>query len=205
MNKNHFKFTISYNKQPFIERYFDADCYNHIVRYSIKIQDWNKQIISDLREVMSKNTKELSNINEYDLSKTVKDYVKFKNNQMITNLASLERKQPQHGFSYTLYINNNTIIERDFSIYDFNVASLFSSDLINVVTEWIFRIQSRIKKNDEQQMWDDYDLINEYNLTSKEVRELSEDERKRKLYSIYRKHEALVKSINEEVILTDAE
>ncbi len=205
MNKNEFKFAISYNKQPFVERYFDADCYNHIVRYSIKIQDWNKQIIGDLRDVLSKNTKELSNINEYDINKMLKGFLKFKNNQTINNLASLERKQPQYGFTYTLFINNNTIIERDFSIYDFNVASLLSSDLINVVNEWVYRIQDRIKKNDEQQMWDDYDLIKEYNLTSKVVRDLSEDERKRKLYSISRKHEALVKSITEEVILTEGE
>lgn len=199
-NKNHFKFSLSFNKQPLIERIFDADCYNQSVRYSIRIQDWNKQITSDLRDVFTKNNKELSFVlNEYELNKVLKNILEYKNNEQILELSKLERNHVNSGFSYKLSINNNTIIERDFSVQGFNINSVFSSNLLQVVNEWVFRIQNRIKAADEQQMWEDYDLIAEYNITSKEVRELSDIERRNKLYSIQKKHESIIKLIDAEV------
>lgn len=200
-NKNHFKFSLTFNKQPLIEKIFDADCYNQSVRYSIRIQDWNKQITSDLRDVFTRNNKELSFIlNDYDLNKVLKNIIEFKNNEQILELSKLERKHVNSGFAYKLSINNNTIIERDFSVEGFNINSIFSTNLLQVVNEWVFRIQNRIKATDEQQMWEDYDLIAEYNITPKEIRELSDADRKNKLYYIQKRHETITKLIDAESI-----
>ncbi len=197
MNTNNFKFSLSYNKQPLIERLFDADCYNQAVRYSIRIQDLSKQITSDFRDTLAKPTKDLSfELNGYELNKVLKSIIQFKNNEQILTLSELDKTQVNPGFSYKLSINNNTIIEREFSVYNFNLSSVFSTNILQLVNEWVYRIQNRIKATDELQMWEDYDLIAEYNITSKEVRELSDVDRRNKLYYIQKKHETIIKLID---------
>ena len=212
MTKNYFKFTLAYNKQPLIERIFDADCYNQSVRYVVKLQDLSKQIRNDFINVLSKNNKFLSfDMNGYDLNETFKKILKNGNlldkknhenysenltkENLIYFLSKLDKQETITGFSYTLYINNNIIIERDFNVDNFNVNSLFSTNLIVVFNNWVSKIEDRIKKNDINLMWGDYDILNEFNLTAKEIRELSEDDRRNKLYHIHKKHQSLLKFI----------
>jgi hypothetical protein len=226
MSKNYFKFSLSYAKQPLIERIFDADCYNQSVRYGVRLQDWAKQIRNELVSNLCKNTKDLTfNLNEYQLNDTLKkiistnknltkkysDYYstnkpKLSKDNVVYHLTKLNTNENISGFSYTLYINNNIVIEREFSVENFNVESLFSVELINYINNLVNKIKERIKNNDNNQMWDDFDIIKEYNLTSKEVRELSEEDRKSKLYFIKKKYNSLMKFIEStENIVTEIE
>lgn len=192
--KNYFKFVFKYKGNSLVEKIFDADQYNQATRYSIKLQEWNKQIISDFRDILGKNTKELNfEMCGYDLSKNLKNALKFQNNSKINELATLERKNQNDGFSYGLYMNNNIIIERDFSVLNFNINSIFSTDLVSMIDEWVFRIQDRIKTQDQNQMWEEYDLMNHYDLTLKEVRELPEENRRKMVYKIMKKIESFNK------------
>lgn len=226
MSKNYFKFSLSYAKQPLIERIFDADCYNQSVRYGVRLQDWAKQIRNELVSNLSKNTKDLTfNLNTHQLNDTLKQIIIFNKNltkkypdyytnyksklskdNVVYHLSKLNNKENISGFSYTLYINNNIVIEREFSVENFNVETLFSVELMNYINNLVSKIQERIKNNDNNQMWDDFDIINEYNLTSKEVRDLSEEDRKNKLYFIKKKYNSLMKFIeNTENIITETE
>lgn len=191
---NYFKFTLNYKGNVLVERIFDADYYNQATRYSIKLQEWNKQIISDFRALLSSYDKDLNfDICGYDLSKCLKDLLKFNNDPKISEMATLDKKTYNEGFSYTLFINNNIIIEREFNLYNFNINSLFSTNLIELVDEWVYRIKDKIKNNDQNQMWEEYDLMNHYGLSLKDVRELPEENRKKMVYKIMKKIEGFNK------------
>ena len=72
-----------------------------------------------------------------------------------------------------LYINENPIVEREFFVDGFNPVCRQSLDVIDTVIEIADQIFNKIKKNDIQNMWDDYDLINYKGLSINQIRELS--------------------------------
>lgn len=71
-----------------------------------------------------------------------------------------------------LYINENPIVEREFFVDGFNPVALVSLDILYVVTDIAEQIESKIKRNDIRNMWDDYDLINYRGLSINQIREL---------------------------------
>ena len=61
MNKNYFKFSLSYRDKVVSERIFDADCYNPQIRQMVNIKDLVPEIRKVLQKVLSIPTQKLSN------------------------------------------------------------------------------------------------------------------------------------------------
>jgi len=70
------------------------------------------------------------------------------------------------------YINDKTIVERLFYVDGFNPVARWSVDLIDTVVEVGNTIFNHIKRDDIDNMWDDYDLINIKGLSINQIREL---------------------------------
>ncbi len=206
--KNFFKFGIYFQNRIIAERIFDADCYNQMTRNSVNIVEWSNQIKFDIQDVLSSRTKELSTelksydvTYDYDLSSqlNIEDFLNKKNLDAIhfNEYDHLNNsKSPIKGFKYKLSKNQveegkdvveNIIIEREFSVANFNSKSIFSSDLIEVLNDWSDRIEQKIKKQDETQMWDEFDIMNHnQNLSLTQIRSLSREEKNKLLYRIHR-------------------
>ena len=92
MNKNYFKFSISYKNNLLTERIFDADCYNPTVRQMVNIKELVPEIRKVLQKVFSIPTQRLSN--EY--------YVGFdrQNNPITIKIDDLRDKKVNHRFQY---------------------------------------------------------------------------------------------------------
>jgi hypothetical protein len=92
MNKNYFKFSLSYRDKVVSERIFDADCYNTQIRQMVNIKDLVPEIRKVLQKVLSTPSQKLSN--EY--------YTGFnKNNKPVTiKIDDLKDKKLNHRFQY---------------------------------------------------------------------------------------------------------
>ena len=92
MNKNYFKFSVSYRNNLIAERIFDADCYNPIIRQMVNIKDLVPEIRKVLQKIMSIPTQRLTN--DY--------YVGFdkKNNPITIKIDDLRDEKLNHRFQY---------------------------------------------------------------------------------------------------------
>jgi len=194
-HQNTFKFVLSQDESTIVERVFSADVYNPVVRYSVDIRDMIPSISFKLQKALSRRnlTCQFDTGNNdhpnYDLVDLYKDTLDgkvagYKNKlsrppiktQNINgkNVSGVECK-------FGLYINNNPIVERNFYVDDFNVASRFSLDIVEVVNDIVFDIENDLKAHDVNHMWNDYELIKTYGIYIHQIRDLNRDLRKKLL------------------------
>lgn len=181
--KNNFKFGLFYKDRTISEKIFNADIYNHLCRYSVNIKDWANLIKHEFQEVLSKRDKDLNNtLNGYNilLSKEQSFFGEMDGKDIYTQ----EKDGVEDGFKYKLQINDSIIIERVFSVRNFNYKSIYSTELINLMSDWVERIEERIKLLDEQQMWEEETLLTYTRLTRQEIRNFSKEEREIQLKKI---------------------
>ena len=190
---NEFRFSLYQGDVLLGEKVFDANQFNPFTRYSIDIREILPRIITKLQKVLSKRNYETQLNENLDL---------FQYHQKMVNLYPQEwrgdmRYNPQpivqqieektiRGVECKIgfYINDKTIVERLFYVDGFNPVARWSADLIDTIVEVTNTIFTKIKKNDINNMWDDYDLINIRGLSINQIRELSpakRDEMLRKL------------------------
>lgn len=188
--ENSFKFGLYLRNEKIFERIFSADLYNPVVRYSVDIRENIPSIIAGLQEVLQ--AEELSFEDSYGVN--TKDYYKHicKINRMhpiklfIPTSYKDETKSRFHGkgteFKFGVYINTNPIVERNFYVEKYNPESRFSNELTELLNEIVNYLESYLMKSDLNHMWNDYDLINTYELNIQQVRELSKEKRAEYLY-----------------------
>lgn len=202
---NLFKFGIYLGNEPISERVFLGDDFNQVTMYQIDIRRIIGSIQRKVQTVLS-TTNLTYNVNGYNtleyFKKMNKDYrystLESPEEKTITvnkkvynkedNKSIIEEKvykgvEVKIGF----YLNDKTIFERNVYVNRFNPKSRFSNEMYEVVYEIVDEIRNKIKNDDNNQMWEDFDLINNYNLHISQVRELSKEERSKLLYRIYRK------------------
>jgi len=180
---NKFKFVLYQGKDIIIERIFNADVFNPIIRYSVDIRDSIPEIIQNLQRVMSgrnlnykdygydflENYKKLIDLYCIDENKLSKpNFIKYKYGNK--TIKGIECK-------FGLYINDNPIVERKFYVDNYNPASRFSIEIREIINEIIDDIHESLKELDVNHMWDDYTLINIYGLYVNQIRELSKNRR----------------------------
>lgn len=207
-HENVFKFGIYQGGDTILEHIFSADYFNPVVRYSVDIRNTIPSLISRLQKILSRRNLsfkvDVGNDVSYDILQTYKRQLRLYEkpmhnklerppvvNQMINgkNIRGVECK-------FGLYINNNPIVERNFYVDQYNPASRFSSEIVEVVTDISDEIFESLKKQDVNHMWNDYDLIKIYGLYIHQIREL--DEHKRSQY-IANKHKPMyVKRVREQ-------
>lgn len=166
IERRNFKISLVSNNNVVCESIFDAECYNHLTRYNIDVRKEFYWYINNIKSILSS------------------DVVKgdFYGYPMIYNNFD---KKYNHKFKLVLYNEDNIVIEREF-ISNYNLVNLFSSDLIEYLKFIVSDISKAIRNADINMMWEDYDLINRFNLDIRDVRNLTKDERINKLQKIYK-------------------
>ncbi|HOD62297.1 MAG TPA: hypothetical protein PKG96_09385 [Bacilli bacterium] len=178
---NEFRFSLYQGNVLLGEKVFDADQFNPFTRYSIDIREILPRAITKLQKVLSKRSY-VTELNErLDLfqyhQKMISLYPQEYRGGMRYNpqpiVQQIEEKvirgvECKIGF----YINDKTIVERLFYVDGFNPVARWSVDLIDTVVEVGNTIFNHIKRDDIDNMWDDYDLINIKGLSINQIREL---------------------------------
>jgi hypothetical protein len=196
--ENTFKITLFQEKDLIIERIFNADVISPAIRSSVDIRCILSSIISKFQKTLSKR--------EYYYEMEIKDdliydFLEYKN--MMVDLypqkiRDVINKQPEVKkqviedkiikgveFKFNFYINDNLIVERIFYVNGYNNEVRYSNEIVYLINDVANKIYNFLKKNDVNHMWEDYALINKYNYTIQQVRELPKmkrDDLLRKLY-----------------------
>jgi hypothetical protein len=255
MNKNYFKFSVSYRNNIISERVFDAECYNPIVRQMVNIKelvpeirkvlqkilsipnqrlsnefyaginDVNKPVLIDLlpqrhpvKEIYVSNNSYLKdrNINRVNIERTLKNIndkfmivislrdgtnelfyaknilvddnsikdVQAKSSILFENIKQIEFVE-ELLFDFSLHLNDNYIIQRKFTVFNFNPNSIFSEDFIKVVNEICQAIKNHIKNSDIAYQYIDYEIMNKHEMAYNELKTLSQEEKKKLLRTEY--------------------
>jgi hypothetical protein len=185
--KVNYKFGLYVGENIVSERIFDADVYNPANRYKVELRPLNQRIIAEFRNILA----------------TPNQYLTFKisvgadaNNQRRTyrlneyRYASENEEVSAETFKYALKISDSSkesddfIIERNFSVKNFNRNSLHSLNIVQKVDDWAYDIQDIIKRKDQNQMWDEYELLNKTQLNISDIRSLSVDAKEELLFKV---------------------
>jgi len=190
--ENNFKFGLFLKQENVTEKIFSADLYNPVVRYSVNIREMIPKIIGSLQGVLQSKSKDLTFVDDHDYNSLEfykslceinnLDYFKLKvpvQYPKSTVGPDTKHYQKRGGteFKFGLYINANTIVERNFYVDNYNPESRFSLELIDAVNLIVENIKNYLKNSDLNHMWDDYKIINTYGLNIQQVRELSRERR----------------------------
>ncbi len=190
---NNFKFGLFLRNERVAEKIFSADLYNPVVRYSVNIREMIPTIISNLQNTLQSQNDKLTFTDPYGYNsvnyyKTIcdingLDYFKLKvpapyqkANYNTTTKPFTQRNGTE--FKFGLYINTNTIVERNFYVDNYNPYARFSQELDDVIYNIVNNfLQKHLKNSDINHMWDDHKIINTYSLNIQQVRELSKEKR----------------------------
>jgi len=176
---NLFKFGIYIGNDIISERVFSGDVYNQVTMYQIDVRSIINSIQRRVQNLLSSNNLTYDMYN-YSLLKY------YKNNTNISKLNIPESKTIEINgktFSGTeikigFYLNDNTILERYIYLNKYNPTSRFSSEVYTTVLDIVEDLKDKIKSDDVKHMWEDYNIINKFNLHITQVRELSKEERR---------------------------
>lgn len=179
------------SSEMFAERIFSADLYNPVVRYSVNIRNMIPKIIGSIQDVFQSKSSDLTfvdphgynSLNEYkricDINKL--DYFKLRmppksSREYFSNGKTFQQSGVE--FMFGLYINANPIVERNFYVDMYNPESRFSTEFDTVIKNIVEKkLEVHLKQSDLNQMWDDYSIINVYDLNIQQVRDLSRERR----------------------------
>ena len=251
MNKNYFKFSVSYRDKVVSERIFDADYYNTQVNikdlvpeirkvlqkvlsipnqrlsseFYVGMDNENKSVLIDLlpkrhpvKEIYVSNNSYLKdrNINKVNIERTLKNIndkfmivislrdgsnelfykknilvddnsikdIQAKSNIPFENIKQIEFVE-ELLFDFSLHLNDNYIIQRKFTVFNFNPNSIFSEDFIRVVNEICHAIKIHIKKADIDVQYLDYEIMCKHEMGYNELKTLSQEEKKKLLRMDY--------------------
>lgn len=188
--ENNFKFGLFLRSDKVYEKLFSADLYNPVVRYSVNIREMIPKIVLSLQTTLQTKSKDLNFVDKFGYN-SLDEYKRLCD---INDLDYYKLKVPtnfpktNHGgkpymmrggteFKFGLYINHNTIVERNFYVDNYNPESRFSTQLMDVINVIVENISTHLKHSDLNHMWDDYKIINTYGLNIQQVRELSKERR----------------------------
>lgn len=191
--QNNFKFGLFLRGEKVAERIFSADEYNPVVRYSVNIREMIPRIISSLQTTLQTKSGDLTFVDHYGYNsleyyKSIcdindLDYFKLKvppqynKPNVAVNGVKPYTQRGGTEFKFGLYINNNTIVERNFYVDNYNPEARFSVLLNDKVETIVDNIKDYLKTSDLNHMWDDYKIINTYSLNIQQVRELTKERR----------------------------
>lgn len=180
---SNFKFKIFQGNEMIVERGFNADVFNPIIRYSVDIRKMIPSITQRLQKVMSRrNLNYIDNgYNYLELYKDVISFYKVDENKLSKPLYSKYTHSDKTikgvECKFGLYINNNPIVERTIYVDNYNPACRFSTEIIETVNDISHDIHESLKELDVDYMWGDYVLNNTYGLYHYHIRELSKTRR----------------------------
>lgn len=184
---NEFVFSLYQEDVLLGSKCIDSGMFHPLTRKNIDIREVLPYSIVRFQKVLSKDDYEYET--EYSLGngKSI-NFLGFVNreiNKYNKNIRHTFKYRPKIAKHYIddkiisgveckigLYINENPIVERIFHVNNFNPIVRYSTDVLDVLNDVFEDIIECIKKSDERNMWDDYDLINKRGLTINQIRDL---------------------------------
>lgn len=168
-NRKEFKITLYCNNRVICESVFDAECYNQLTRNNLNVRDDFYYYIGEIKSLL--NSDELKD-----------DFYGY-------NLDGRCNNENEQFGLFKLMLNNddNVVIEREFRSNFIN-KSLYSSDIVEFMRYIVRDLSSKIRSQDINMMWEDYDIIRYYNIDIMDVRNLSPYIRKSRLDNIYKQY-----------------
>jgi hypothetical protein len=88
-------------------------------------------------------------------------------------------------FDFSLYLNDNYIIQRKFTVFNFNPNSIFSDEFIKSFNEICNAIKNHIKKSDIETQYLDFEIMNKHDMLYNDLKALSQEEKKKLLKMDY--------------------
>jgi hypothetical protein len=117
------------------------------------------------------------------LEDSVKD-VQAKSSIPFANIRQIEFVE-ELQFDFSLYLNENYIIQRKFTVFNFNPDSILSEEFIKANTEICNVIKNHIKKVDIDAQYLDCEIMNKHEISYNDIKALSQDEKKKLLKMEY--------------------
>jgi hypothetical protein len=170
--KTDYIFTLKINNHIISERLFPANVFNHDIRYNVDIKDISKNFIHRLQTILSSRTNQFT----------------FFDNEV----KGLSNKKPNfvlpedltEAFSYSLSYDDNTIIERKFTVKNFNIKSIYSYELYNEIIDITKDIFEKLLTADKKQQTEEYLLTTYYNYQIADIRSMDISKRKALLQKV---------------------
>jgi hypothetical protein len=88
-------------------------------------------------------------------------------------------------FDFSLYLNENYIIQRKFTVFNFNPDSILSEEFIRINNDICNSIKSHIKKADIDAQYLDYEIMTKHDMAFNDLKTLSQEEKKKLLKMDY--------------------
>jgi len=185
MQENVFKISLFQENNLICERGFDADIFSPSVKSPVDIRNILPSIISRLQRGLSKK----EYYTEFEVGEElVYDMYEYRNEmiesypqsyQSLMNITPQIKKQVIENktisgveFKFSFFVNENLIVERLFYVQGYNEEVKYSMDIYFMINDICNQIFTYLKKCDVGYIWEDYDLINSYNMTIQQIREL---------------------------------
>jgi hypothetical protein len=183
---NLFKFGIYIGEDIICERSFSGNDYNQVTMYQIDVRSIINSIQRRVQNLLSSNnlTYDMfgySLLKHYKNNKTDKSKLDIPESKTIEiNGKTFSGVEVKIGF----YLNDNTILERYIYLNKYNPTARFSAEIYSTVLDIVEDLKDKIKRDDVKHMWEDYELINKFNLHITQIRDLSKEERRNLLKRI---------------------
>lgn len=88
-------------------------------------------------------------------------------------------------FDFSLHLNENYIIQRKFTVFNFNPNSIFSEEFIKCINETCYAIKNHIKKTDIDTQYLDFEIMSKHEMSFNDLKALSQEEKKKLLKMEY--------------------
>jgi len=103
---------------------------------------------------------------------------------LFTNIRQIEFVE-ELQFDFALYLNDNYIIQRKFTVFNFNPDSILSEDFIRVNNQICNLIKTHIKESDIKMQYADYEIMLKHDITHSDLKILSQEDRKKLIKTEY--------------------
>lgn len=110
--------------------------------------------------------------------------IQAKSKTLFENIKQIEFVE-ELLFDFSLYLNDNYIIQRKFTVFNFNPNSIFSEEFIKSVNEISYAIKNHIKKTDIDMQYLDFEIMNRHDMVYNDLKALSQEEKKKLLKMEY--------------------
>jgi hypothetical protein len=117
------------------------------------------------------------------LEDSIKD-VQAKSNIPFANIRQIEFVE-ELQFDFALYFNDNYVIQRKFTVFNFNPDSILSEEFIRINNDICNVIKNHIKKEDIKMQYADYEIMSKHDMSFNDLKVLSQDEKKKLLRMDY--------------------
>ena len=202
-NKGYYKLSLQLNGQPIMERVFDI--YNKInINFS---KEEATSFIHAFKEVLASYDSRLDfELNNYDLLddyqwKVSKDRPGKQDNKLLKNQSQGDTSKgyyvnEQEKFRYIFSLNDNTIIERNFFVKNYNPNARFSVNLLEVFNRISEDFAYKVKELDKLVQWNEFEISEAFGFTPEKVKAMTSEERSAFLRQINYKKESLAQAVN---------